>query len=421
MHIWLVTVGEPLPKVDAGNPRLLRAGMLARFLANRGHAVVWWTSTFDHSHKRQRFEVDTALEWNGVDIRMLHGRPYRRNLSLRRFLNHFDVARGFRIASRSRPVPDVMLVSLPTIELARDAVRYAREYKVPVLVDVRDLWPDLIHDSVPATLRPLARVVLSWLDRGANEALSQCNGIIGISRGYLDWGLHRAGRCERWPDAVFPLGYQAPQVAAQQLGAARERLLGMGVEPGRMLCWYVGSFGRQYDLEAVLLTAAALQRAGRQDVQFVISGDGDQGPRWRAMAASLRNVVLTGWIDGDAIAWLRLHAAIGLQPYAAGAPQGLANKLFEYLSAGIPVLSSLGGENEQLLAEYQCGLTYRPADAKSFEECLRRLLDDAPARIAMGLRGRKLFDSQFDAELVLQGMTDHLQQVAAQRVAGALS
>ena len=75
------------------------------------------------------------------------------------------------------------------------------------------------------------------------------------------------------------------------------------------------------------------------------------------MAADNPQVVFTGWVDADAINWMRSHAAIGLQPYAAGAPQGLANKLFEYLSAGMPVVSSLTGENQQLIAANDCGLT----------------------------------------------------------------
>jgi glycosyltransferase involved in cell wall biosynthesis len=421
MHIWLVSVGEPVPKVDTGNPRLLRTGVLARYLADHGHSVVWWTSTFDHSHKRQRFAADTAVEWNGVDIRLLHGRSYRSNLSLGRLLNHLDLARSFRSAARSEPTPDIILASLPTIELTREAVRYANELKVPVLVEVLDLWPDLIHNILPRALRPLSMAALSWLERGATESLAKSTGIIGISRGYLDWGLRRAGRSERPSDALIPLGYVAPRVGAEELTAAQARLLGMGVDPQRTLCWFIGSFGRQYDLEPVLLTAAALQRAGRLDVQFVISGAGDRGPRWLAMAASLSNVVLTGWIGGDEAAWLREKAAIGLQPYAAGAPQGLAYKLFEYLNAGIPVLSSLRGENEQLIAEYQCGLTYRTADPKSFEQCLLQLLDDAPARIAMGARGRKLFETRFDARVVVQGLAEHLQRVAERPMAGALS
>jgi hypothetical protein len=53
MRVWLITVGEPLP-LDGPGERMLRTGILAAFLAARGHEVVWWSSSFDHVRKRQR-------------------------------------------------------------------------------------------------------------------------------------------------------------------------------------------------------------------------------------------------------------------------------------------------------------------------------------------------------------------------------
>jgi glycosyltransferase involved in cell wall biosynthesis len=412
MNIWLVTVGEPLPGVDPDNPRLMRTAVLARCLSERGHSVIWWTSTFDHSRKRQRRDKDDEASWNGVTIRMLRGVGYKANVSLRRFVDHANVAAKFRRAARNVTPPDLILASLPTLELALEAVRYGQSNGVPVLLDVRDLWPDAIHQLLPRALQPLSRAALYWLKRTARAALRGCTGIIGISRGYLDWGLRYANRAEGPSDGLFPLGYVAPAINEQQLAAAEHRLRQCGVDPTRTLCWYVGSFGRQYDLEPVLTAAGALGKIGRNDVQFVISGEGEQGQRWRALGENLTNVVFTGWIAGSEIGWLRSHVAIGLQPYVLGAPQGLANKLFEYLSAGIPVLSSLSGENAALIAENECGLSYAAGDAKSFEVQLTRLLDAPQARLEMGLRAGALFRQRFDADRVVHGLADHLEYVA---------
>ena len=38
--------------------------------------------------------------------------------------------------------PDIIVVSLPTIEFSYEACRYGEKNNVPVIVDVRDLWPD---------------------------------------------------------------------------------------------------------------------------------------------------------------------------------------------------------------------------------------------------------------------------------------
>ena len=39
MHIWLVTIGEPLPE-DGTNERLHRTSILAKILIKRGYEVV---------------------------------------------------------------------------------------------------------------------------------------------------------------------------------------------------------------------------------------------------------------------------------------------------------------------------------------------------------------------------------------------
>lgn len=411
MNVWLITVGEPLPVVDPGNPRLLRTGVLAGRLRERGHSVLWWTAAFDHFSKTLRYPANTSVDWNGVEIRMLAGCGYRRNISWRRMRENTLVAGHFAAEAVRRERPDVILASLPTVELAREAVRYGRRAGVPVLLDIRDLWPDLLIDVAPPALRGLSRWLLRGMVAGAHEAMSQADGLIGISDGYLDWALRYAGRPRRTADALIPLGYVAPAAAADDASTG-QRMRAMGVDPDATLCWYVGTFGRQYDLAPVIDAARRAAESGRQELQFVISGEGEQGDRWRSLAQGLTNVVFTGWVGADEINWLRARAAVGLQPYVAGAPQGLANKLFEYLSAGIPVVSSLRGENERLIEQHACGLTYRAGDGADCWRQLSALLADPARRRSTGENGRRLFRESFDGRAVFEKLVDHLESVA---------
>src|SRR5207247_1738128 len=121
MHVWLVTVGEPLP-TDGANDRLLRAGILADLLHRRGHTVVWWTSTFDHVRKRHRFDADTIRDLEpGYRLVLLHGTGYTKNVSLRRIADHRATARAFTRLAEAQDRPDVILCSLPTLELSAAA------------------------------------------------------------------------------------------------------------------------------------------------------------------------------------------------------------------------------------------------------------------------------------------------------------
>lgn len=406
-NIWLLTVGEPLPS-DPGSPRLHRSGMLYNELVRRGHEVTWWTSTFDHFSKTQRFAEDTTISHEGGQIIALHGCGYPRNLSLRRFRENALVARRFAHRAVRAELPDLILCSYPIIELCHEGVRFGRSRGVPTVVDVRDLWPDVIVNAVPGPLRPVARIGLGWLQRQAEYVLRGCDGIAGISPQYLDFGLGLAGRGRRESDAIFSLGYGIEAPAPEALERARERLEALGVNPERRIVWYVGTFGSTYDLLPVIEGA---RRCGEleQDVQFVISGAGDDDAMLRARAAGLANVCFTGWVGAAEVFWLRQVAAVGLQPYRAGAPQGLANKLFEYISAGIPVVSSLAGENERFVAQHGCGVTYRAGDAGDFVAKLRAVLQNDANRRTMGAAGLRAFEAEHSSSMVYGRMADYLE------------
>jgi glycosyltransferase involved in cell wall biosynthesis len=68
----------------------------------------------------------------------------------------------------------------------------------------------------------------------------------------------------------------------------------------------------------------------------------------------------------------------------------LANKIFDYLGAGKPVLAAARGEMEQLLREARAGLSVPPGDPGALAQLVRQMRDlPAEERLAMGRRGRE--------------------------------
>lgn len=409
MKVWLTEIGEPLP-LDAGS-RPMRAGLLAETLAARDHDVTWWASTFDHAHKTRRSAAPGSVSLGAhLRLELLPAPGYRRNVSFARMRHQRAIARAFAARAESLPPPDLVYCCVPTLELTEAAVRYASARGVPVVVDVRDLWPDILVDAVPWPLRALARLVLHPEFRRARYVFRSATAIVGVSEGYLDWGLRQAGRARGSWDAVFPHGYPRPTLAAAAGARARAQIESLGVDPRRVVCCFVGSFGRSYDLGTVIEAARRLERGGRSDMQFVLAGDGERRAAWQRQAAGLSNVIFTGWLSGDAIAALLELARLGLVAYAPHAPQGLPNKLFEYLSAGLPVVSSLRGETEGFLRETACGATYPPGDAAALAALLVQLTADDSARREMGRRALARYDAEFAAPQVYGRLADHLER-----------
>jgi colanic acid biosynthesis glycosyl transferase WcaI len=404
LDIWLIRDLEPLP-TDPGGRRLMRAGMLAQALARRGHQTTWFTSSFDHYQKRQRSERDERLSPQpNLTIEVFRGPGYARNVSVARILHNRSFAgRWRRFAEASVARPDVVVTDIPTTEAAAVVVRFTRENEIPTVLSVRDLWPDFFVDYLPPMLRPLARPFVIPLDRQARYAAAHATSLIGISDQYLEWGRRKGARAPGDLDRVFPLGYDArPQPGQAEIDAFRRRL-GLGA---RSVVSFVGSWGRTYDLE--LVRAAAETLVSRDDIVFVVAGDKDTQPALRDALARLPNVVLPGWLGADEIAALVGSSAIGLLPYQPNAPQGLPNKVFEYMAYGAYQLATLEGElasfYERAGAGEVCGRDLVPGIVAALPAALD------PARRAARIAE---FERHYSADAVYGAMVDHIERVAA--------
>jgi hypothetical protein len=292
------------------------------------------------------------------------------------------------------------LPDLPTTQEAQAVVEFGRKNGIPTVLSIRDLWPDFFLDYLPAPLRPLARPFVGVLDAQARYACANATSLIGISDDYLAWGREKGDRAPNDLDRVFPLGYAArPQPDAAAVSAFRENL-GVGDKP---IVSFVGSWGRTYDLE--LVRAAAAQHS---ELAFVVTGDKDTQPALRDAFARLPNVVLTGWLSADDIALLVSASAIGLLPYQPNAPQGLPNKVFEYMAYGAYQLATLEGEIGRFYADTGAGQAVGRDLAAAIPAALRIALN--PLKRA---ERTALFERRYSADAVYGGLVDHIERVAA--------
>ena len=412
LRVWLITIGEPLP-TDPGGPRLLRTGIVAARMHARGHEVTWWTSNFDHQRKLVRSTTPrSGSAPDGYRLELLAGHGYRSNVSLARIRNHREVARDFRSRAPHEPVPDIILCSYPTIELCEAALEYGRSRQVPVVLDLRDIWPDSFLNLLPAALRPLGRLPLRGMFDASRRVLRDADSIIGITEGLVQWALDRAGRPRRESDASFPLAYESRLPAPADLERANKMWDSLGVSKASFTLCFFGTLGRQFDIGTVL--SAARRLSGGQ-VRFVICGDGDRLARYRRDAADLDNVLLPGWVDAASIRALMDRSAAGLAPYfcVTDFKLSIPNKAIEYLAGGLPVVSCLTGELQRLLDETGSGVTWTEGDPSSLVEAIEalRLAPDRQRRMADN--AARAYRARFVADVVYERLIDHLAEVAS--------
>jgi glycosyltransferase involved in cell wall biosynthesis len=413
MNIWLLHVGEDLS--TDGSERRFRYGRLAEALVDRGHRVLRWAPTFHHATKRFRAHDNQLIAASeDYDVQLVHAPGYRRNVSLARRRSYRRLEAAIKPLMKDHTRPDLIVAAVPTIGWCRAAIEYGKFADVPVIVDVRDLWPDVYLTAVPAALRGLARVLLEPAFRSAQSVCREADALLGVSQTYLDWGLNLAGREASASDGVFPLGHDPVVMSPEVLRREQAELLRVGVDPLKSICMYAGLFETSYDLLTVVNAAKQMHAAGRRDVQFVLCGDGSQMPAVRRAAAALPNVVLLGWVRAETINALMGWSQIGLAAYSKGALQSLPNKLFEYLAGELAIASSLTGELPALLKTHRCGVTYEAGDSTSLTTALTGVLA-SPARLdSMRRRSKALFQEKYASPKIYARLADHLVAIARQ-------
>lgn len=115
-----------------------------------------------------------------------------------------------------------------------------------------------------------------------------------------------------------------------------------------------------------------------------------------------RRVDFLGFTKRDAVATMLARARAGLvlfQPRpnnVAGRP----NKLFEYMSAGLPVIASDFPRWREIVDDAGCGVLVDPEDPQAISDALQWFLDHPNEAEAMGKRGHQaiLMRYSWDAE-----------------------
>ena len=165
---------------------------------------------------------------------------------------------------------------------------------------------------------------------------------------------------------------------------------------------YLGIMEAQRGIETVL-RALALCRARGMAVRLVLIGDGRDRPRFEQLAQALglaaSEVDFRGRVDNQVALRVLREADIGLVPHHSdeGWNSTIPNKLFDYMAAGLPVVSSDARPVQRIVEGSGCGRIFRDRDPESLASALTELEDPA-VRLQCALAGRKAIAERFNWE-----------------------
>lgn len=340
MKVWLTQRAEPTPHDHVEGRRPMRTGLMAEYLSTHGEDVLWWTGDFDHYGQRQRLQGNGEIPVSdSFRIRYISADGYRNTKSLSRLRYDRQIGAGFTTLADDYARPEVIVASMPSVDLALASVRYGKANGVPVIVDIRDLHPDVFIEAAPPVVRPLVRLATLPMTAKVVEVCRDATAIWGNSDGFVEWGCRMGGRARGAHDLTLPIAYKPVEVdpaqAATLLSDWRENDLFL---PKHLNVVFFGTLPLTSDF-ATLFTAAKKLDALNTRHRFHFFGSGQQQSYVSAQCARIANCTFHGSVGAATLQTAMGVSEIGLAPfmYTENFAANMPNKAVEYLAGGLAV------------------------------------------------------------------------------------
>jgi glycosyltransferase involved in cell wall biosynthesis len=310
------------PYTTAMAEELARCGSAVTVLAGVPHYPSW---RVDPDY---RFKARTRQQHNGVELRRLRHHVPNKQSALRRAVYEATFL-AQTVTARLQDRPDVVLAVAPNLGAAISGAHLARKFNVPVAMVVQDV---LGHAATQSGIAGGSHVAHAT---AAMEA----------------WALRRASVVGVVSESFRPVlvGYGVSNERIMSLpnwshvpdstGDLRTIRHQLGWPDGVTIALHSGNMGLKQDLGNII--AAARLTAGRDDVRFVLMGDGNQRRTLEAEAQGLPNVQFGGLVPDDTyLDVLRAADVLLLNERSSVTDMSLPSKLTSYLRAGRPIVAA---------------------------------------------------------------------------------
>lgn len=304
---------------------------------------------------------------------------------------------------------DVVFVTSPPLTVGVPALLYSRLFRVPYILDVRDLWPVLaveMGEMSNRTVIALARRLELTLYRHAAV-------IAVVTRGFAEYMKQLGHSDERLlflPNGTVPEVFH-PSHPDEQLRATLNLT-------GRFVIGFYGNHGIAQGLEDVIDAAALLR--DHPTVLFLFVGEGPvkRAVVDRAQRHGLTNVLFHPQVpQADVLGYISLADAVivplkNLDLFKTFIP----SKLFDFMACAKPVLLQVDGEARQIVAEAGAGVFVPPGDPMALASAVTELaMLPADVLERMGHAGCAYVHKNYLREQQAAQLTKTLAAVAVSR------
>lgn len=379
-----------------------RSYEMARRFVKSGHKVTMVTSSAFFSSSYRFNNRITELDVEGIKL-MVIDVPYSNKLSyIQRIKAFIRFAIQAIVQSSSIRDVDIVFATSTPLTIAIPGVYAKRKHKCPMVFEVRDLWPEL-PVAIGALRNPLAigiaRKLELWAYRNSDH-------IIALSSGMKD-GVVQSGypmeKVSVIPNSCDVSLFRVPATSGDEFLLKHPYLLG-----GPLIA-YAGTFGIINGVDYLVDIAAEMANINA-DVRFVIAGDGKQKQRVIAHARNKGVLEKNFWIIPP-VPKNELPNLLSATTVATSLVVDLqelwhnsANKFFDALAAGRPIMINHAGWQAEVLTNTGAGLVVPPANPSLAASMLHEFISDTTRLKYAATAAADLADKVFCRDLLFNSL-----------------
>jgi len=372
-----------------------RSYEMAKRLIKAGHKVSFVTTSAFFPNKYQ-FHEETKIEIDGIEL-IVCNIPYNNSMNFYQRSGAFIkfIFKG-TIACFKIKRFDVVLATSTPLTIFIPGFIASRICRVPLIFEVRDLWPDL-----PIAIGAIKNPILKWLLKLVEKsAYNASKSIIALSPGIKETIVKTGIPKNKITTIQNGCDIKLFQPNASKIESFFSKYPQFLSAP---LVVYTGTLGEINNVGYIVDLAAGMLRK-HYNVNFLICGTGSEENKIREKAIKLGVINANLWMIPP-IPKKNMGTVLGASTVAISVFQNLpemqnnsANKFFDALSAGKPIIINYGGWQASLLEEHKAGLVLPSSDIESSCKKLFSFLNNENALNYASKQAKELAYKKFDRD-----------------------
>ena len=332
---------------------------------------------------------------------------------IKKTISHISFAASVlfgNLSTKGKPKPDVIIASSPSFFAAISAWLLSVRYRVPFVMEVRDLWPGIFVE-LGVMRKGLLLSFLEWVELFLYRRAKK---IVVVTRGFAEDIIKRGIPKEKI--VIITNGVSDDEIEKatdpSKDGSVDKLRNELQLHPLAKVILYIGAHGTSQALGQIIDVARMMM--SNTEALFLFVGNGADKDRLQKSAKGMPNVMFIDSQPKERVWQFYNLAYTSIVPLkdTPGFSTFIPSKMFEIMASKKPFIGCVRGEAAQIMEQSGGAIVVPPEDSEKLAAALKTIIDSEEKAIEMGEAGQKFVNNYFKHSILAKRYLTTLLEVA---------